>query len=165
MHEPLRAITLRVAKGSAGGFITRCCKRDQTAPHASPTLRGRGVSMRTRCLECRGWATHSGRCALHHSNYNARRSIKSHSKRRAAIARGNNAAARLRRKVRAIIKSGELVRCAHCPGLFLGSAVDIDHIKPLALGGEDVDENVQVLCKACHKAKTRTDFPRKNPPF
>lgn len=121
--------------------------------------------MRTRCLECRGWATHNGRCALHHSEYNARRSIKSHSKRRAAIARGNNAAARLRRKVREIIKRGDLVPCAMCTGSFLGSGVDIDHVKPLALGGEDVDENVQVLCKACHKAKTRMDFPRKNPPF
>jgi 5-methylcytosine-specific restriction protein A len=43
--------------------------------------------------------------------------------------------------------------------------VDIDHIVPLAKGGEDIESNVQVLCKACHKAKTREDFDRKRPPF
>lgn len=29
-----------------------------------------------------------------------------------------------------------------------------DHIKPLALGGTDTDDNVQCLCKDCHDAKT-----------
>ncbi|MFJ2579884.1 HNH endonuclease [Kitasatospora aureofaciens] len=46
-----------------------------------------------------------------------------------------------------------------------GSGVDIDHRQPLALGGEDVDGNVQVLCKSCHKAKTRRDFQAQRPPF
>ncbi|MEG8276411.1 HNH endonuclease [Streptomyces sp. AHA2] len=121
--------------------------------------------MRTRCLDCREWATHAGRCAQHHADYTARRSIKSHAKRRAAIARGNNAAAKLRRAVRAAVKRGEYVSCARCPGQFLASGVDIDHIIPLAKGGEDVASNVQVLCKACHKAKTREDFARTSPPF
>ncbi|MFI8263670.1 HNH endonuclease [Streptomyces sp. NPDC085665] len=48
--------------------------------------------------------------------------------------------------------------CARCGLEFLPSAVDVDHIKPLALGGEDTDENVQPLCRPCHKAKTRADF-------
>lgn len=113
--------------------------------------------MRTRCLDCREWATHSGRCAMHHADYNARRSIKSHAKRRAAIARGNNAAAKLRRAVRKAV-SGQ---CAICLRLFLPSQVDIDHRIPLAKGGEDVDENVQILCKHCHKAKTAMDFGKR----
>lgn len=113
--------------------------------------------MRTRCLECRGWATHAGRCALHHSNYNAQRSVKSHAKRRAAIARGNNAAAKLRRAVR----KGMGAECRICLRFFLPSGLDIDHIKPLALGGEDVEENVQALCKHCHKTKTAMDFGKR----
>ncbi|WP_093838362.1 HNH endonuclease [Streptomyces aidingensis] len=110
--------------------------------------------MRTRCLDCRGWATHKGRCAEHHAAYERRRSVQSHRKRRAAIARGNNAAARLRRRVRAV---GAWF-CAHCGGSFVASAVEVDHIIPFARGGEDVDGNVQVLCVSCHQAKTRKDF-------
>ncbi|MFE9026239.1 HNH endonuclease [Streptomyces iakyrus] len=115
------------------------------------------MPMRTRCLECREWATHSGRCAIHHAHYSARRSVQSHVKRRAAIARGNNAAARLRRAVR---KAGE-GQCRTCLRAFLPSQVDIDHVKPLARGGEDVDGNVQVLCKQCHKTKTAMDFGKR----
>ncbi|WP_424215509.1 HNH endonuclease [Streptomyces sp. BI20] len=113
--------------------------------------------MRTRCLECREWATHKGRCSSHHKGYEARRSVQSHAKRRAAIAAGNNAAARLRKAVRKAVSG----TCATCLRMYLPSQVDIDHIKPLALGGEDVDGNVQVLCKACHKAKTATDFGKR----
>jgi len=117
--------------------------------------------MRTRCLDCREWATHSGRCAVHHAHYEARRSIQSHAKRRAAIARGNNSAARLRKAVR---KAGGAT-CARCSFTYLPSAVDIDHIKPLSRGGEDVDDNVQVLCRTCHRIKTNEDFGYGPPPF
>nr|WP_281257865.1 HNH endonuclease signature motif containing protein [Streptomyces uncialis] len=51
--------------------------------------------------------------------------------------------------------------CAICRGTFLPSQVDIDHIRPLALGGEDVASNVQVLCKSCHKTKTAVDFGKR----
>jgi 5-methylcytosine-specific restriction protein A len=47
----------------------------------------------------------------------------------------------------------------------LASALDVDHIRPIAHGGEDVDENVQALCRPCHKLKTRTDFGFANTPF
>lgn len=34
----------------------------------------------------------------------------------------------------------------------------LDHIKPIALGGEEFDEkNLQILCKDCDKIKTRQD--------
>ena len=42
-----------------------------------------------------------------------------------------------------------------------GKAWDIDHILPLALGGTNTPENLQILCRPCHKAKTtKTDLPR-----
>ena len=33
-----------------------------------------------------------------------------------------------------------------------------DHIKPLALGGEDVDSNIRCLCASCHDKVTREEF-------
>ncbi|MET9617109.1 HNH endonuclease [Kitasatospora indigofera] len=117
--------------------------------------------MRTRCLDCRGWATHKGRCGEHHKAYEAGRTVQSHRKRREAIARGSNAAARLR----AVVRKAKRGDCAKCGGSFLPSGVDIDHVLPLAKGGEDVDENVQVLCKGCHATKTRSDFNHQRSPF
>ncbi|WP_229848372.1 HNH endonuclease [Streptomyces melanogenes] len=43
-------------------------------------------------------------------------------------------------------------------GDFPADGVDVDHVRPLSLGGEDVDSNVQVLCHGCHQLKTRTEF-------
>lgn len=33
-----------------------------------------------------------------------------------------------------------------------------DHIKPLALGGEDVESNIRCLCASCHEEVTREQF-------
>ncbi|WKK24972.1 HNH endonuclease signature motif containing protein [Streptomyces olivoreticuli] len=41
---------------------------------------------------------------------------------------------------------------------FPASAVDVDHVRPLAMGGTDTDGNVQVLCRGCHALKTATEF-------
>ncbi|MFH9262720.1 HNH endonuclease [Streptomyces sp. NPDC017546] len=43
-------------------------------------------------------------------------------------------------------------------GDFPANEVDVDHVRPLALGGEDVDSNVQVLCHDGHQLKTATEF-------
>ena len=49
-------------------------------------------------------------------------------------------------------------RCADCECKVGGAAgLDWDHIVPLELGGEDEIDNLQPLCKVCHKAKTRGD--------
>ncbi|MHA7961725.1 HNH endonuclease [Streptomyces sp. L500] len=48
--------------------------------------------------------------------------------------------------------------CDWCLGDFPADVVDVDHVRPLALGGEDVDGNVQVLCRECHGLKTLTEF-------
>jgi 5-methylcytosine-specific restriction protein A len=113
--------------------------------------------MRTQCIDCDELATHAGRCEVHHAAYSGRRSVRSHAVRRAAIARGNNAAATLRRAVRAAGGA----ECGWCRGFYRPSIVDIDHVLPLSQGGEDVESNVQPLCKACHKAKTAVDFGKR----
>lgn len=50
-------------------------------------------------------------------------------------------------------------KCAAC-GCKTGGAngLEWDHIIPLKLGGEDTLENLQPLCKACHKPKTAEDL-------
>ncbi|MES2173858.1 MAG: HNH endonuclease signature motif containing protein [Pseudomonadota bacterium] len=37
-------------------------------------------------------------------------------------------------------------------------ATVVDHIKPLALGGDDADENTRNLCDPCHKVATAEQF-------
>ena len=42
-----------------------------------------------------------------------------------------------------------------------GKSWDIDHILPLALGGTNDLENLQILCRSCHRSKTaKDDVPR-----
>lgn len=43
-------------------------------------------------------------------------------------------------------------RCACC-GLLLGDKYDLDHIMPLALGGSNTDDNVQLLRQRCNRQK------------
>ena len=40
------------------------------------------------------------------------------------------------------------------------AAVEVDHIKPLALGGSDEDENTRNLCKYHHEKRTAEQFGR-----
>lgn len=50
--------------------------------------------------------------------------------------------------------------CAECAKRGLVRATEvIDHIQPLALGGEDVDSNCQGLCHLCHAIKTAMESP------
>ncbi|MFK0294488.1 HNH endonuclease [Streptomyces sp. NPDC090442] len=67
--------------------------------------------------------------------------------------------------MRKAVRKAGYVRCATCRMQFLPSAVDVDHITPLSQGGEDVPDNVQILCRPCHKLKTRQDFGTGAPPF
>ncbi|WP_286801395.1 HNH endonuclease [Marinobacter sp. UBA2498] len=39
-------------------------------------------------------------------------------------------------------------------------AVAVDHIVPKAEGGTDSDENLQAICKSCHKLKTENESKR-----
>ena len=45
--------------------------------------------------------------------------------------------------------------CQSCQAeIHPGQKWELDHIIPLALGGPDTNENLQILCKICHKFKT-----------
>ena len=49
--------------------------------------------------------------------------------------------------------------CEHCKAKDITrTAKFVDHIKPLALGGLDVDENTRNLCEPCHEAVTAEQF-------
>ena len=52
-------------------------------------------------------------------------------------------------------------KCAGCTQkIDAGKVWDIDHILPLALGGTNEPNNLQVLCKPCHRSKTsHSDIP------
>ena len=43
------------------------------------------------------------------------------------------------------------------------AATTVDHIVPLALGGEDTDENCRSLCDECHKIVTAEQFGHRAP--
>jgi len=52
--------------------------------------------------------------------------------------------------------------CASCnTKIAAGQAWDIDHILPIALGGTNESNNLQILCRTCHRLKTtQSDIPR-----
>lgn len=39
----------------------------------------------------------------------------------------------------------------------VGQAWEVEHVRPLALGGSDDESNMRPAHKACHKDKTKTD--------
>lgn len=47
-------------------------------------------------------------------------------------------------------------RCEACSAKITAGA-EYDHVLPVALGGESTLDNCQVLCRACHAAKTAGD--------
>jgi len=44
-------------------------------------------------------------------------------------------------------------RCACCRCDLTKAVVNLDHVMPLALGGEHADKNMQLLCKTCNNQK------------
>lgn len=48
-------------------------------------------------------------------------------------------------------------KCNCCEKSITNNQFQIDHIKPLAAGGDNSDENLQVLCKDCHYEKTKEE--------
>ncbi|MEU9609579.1 HNH endonuclease signature motif containing protein [Streptomyces sp. NPDC048057] len=111
------------------------------------------------CIDCTEPATHRGRCEQHHRMYEGRAPVRSRARRGRRRAARYDGAARLRARVDAR-GSGW---CAWCLGDFPADGLEIDHVKPLALGGDDTDRNVHALCVECHGLKTSAEFRRVAP--
>ncbi|MFJ5707622.1 HNH endonuclease [Streptomyces sp. NPDC093105] len=109
-----------------------------------------------RCIDCTEPATHRGRCKTHHGAYERRPTVRTRRARSRRRAAEHDAAARLRR----ILQGRGHARCDWCLGRFSADDVDVDHVRPLSMGGTDTDGNVQVLCGGCHQLKTSTEFGR-----
>jgi len=61
------------------------------------------------------------------------------------------------RKMRAEIILRAAGKCEACGAVLKAGAVEVDHILPVALGGESVVTNGRALCKPCHSGKTASD--------
>jgi len=49
-------------------------------------------------------------------------------------------------------------KCKRCKKVFKKDDLNIDHLKPRALGGSDYGTNLQLLCYKCHYIKTKEDL-------
>lgn len=59
------------------------------------------------------------------------------------------------RKLRKLVLERDMYVCVLCrKNNIVKYATDVDHIKPKAQGGSDDIENLQSLCRACHRKKT-----------
>ena len=50
--------------------------------------------------------------------------------------------------------------CRHCKKLNYG--LQLDHVVPIARGGDHTDSNVQLLCVTCHKKKTASEATKRS---
>ncbi|MFB6573206.1 HNH endonuclease [Streptomyces noursei] len=106
------------------------------------------------CIDCTSPATRRGRCDVHDQAHQDRPSVRARRSRGRRRAKRFDAASRLRRTLE---RKGH-GWCDWCLDDFPADGMDVDHVRPLALGGTDTDGNVQVLCRGCHRLKTGTEF-------
>lgn len=64
-----------------------------------------------------------------------------------------------RRNIRKAVLARDGRVCNSC-GKPCPDDAEVDHSIPLALGGTDEADQCRVLCKGCHKRKTRGDITR-----
>jgi uncharacterized C2H2 Zn-finger protein len=60
-------------------------------------------------------------------------------------------------KLKKVIAHGQEYICNDCNDI-LPPEYEIDHIKPLFLGGDNAETNLAALCRNCHGAKTTKDL-------
>ncbi|MYU54100.1 MULTISPECIES: HNH endonuclease [Streptomyces] len=107
-----------------------------------------------RCIDCPDPATHRGRCKSHYDAFEGRAGVRTRRVRGRRRARRYDAAERLCQRLRAWGHGW----CDWCLKDFSVALLEVDHVRPLSFGGEDIDSNVQVLCRGCHRLKTGTEF-------
>lgn len=107
------------------------------------------MTLNRRCLEqgCRSVGYGTTRCPAHTRGLAARKNMKR------AAAPGDGAARRARR----VLVDAGLGQCDGCRDWHSPPDLEIDHVKALADGGHDIAENLQVLCKLCHRAKSAAE--------
>lgn len=71
----------------------------------------------------------------------------------------------LSRSMRVEIAYRQSYKCRRCELFPIPPNFEVDHIIELHDGGKDVAENLQALCPACHREKTRLNRLRKNKIF
>ena len=56
------------------------------------------------------------------------------------------------------LKKATLVKCGgKCVKCGSRDRLELDHIKPLNFGGNNLPNNLQILCNSCHKLKTKSE--------
>ena len=73
---------------------------------------------------------------------------------------------RIRGRKHGVLRTRRMARskwlCEDCQAQGRTTAAQVvDHVKPLALGGQDVDENTRNLCHECHDKRTAEQFGRR----
>ena len=99
---------------------------------------------------CGAYSVKGGRCEEHkHESW-------SHTKSPTERGYGNDW-----RVLRQQVLSRDNFLCQHCRtnGVYT-PATDVDHIKPKFEGGTNAMINLQSLCKACHRAKSKQESAR-----
>lgn len=60
--------------------------------------------------------------------------------------------------IRKAVLKRDRYTCSICKTRYRKKFLDVDHIIPIRMGGQPHDkENLRLLCKECHKAKTKLD--------
>jgi 5-methylcytosine-specific restriction endonuclease McrA len=106
------------------------------------------------CIEpgCTLLAERGSRCRAHSK---ARGAVKN--RRRRALAPPGGAAGQLRR---ALDRAG-IGTCATCLATLAAKALEVDHHIALSDGGRDSHDNLVILCRDCHVAKTTAEGRRR----
>lgn len=109
------------------------------------------------CLDCGRLTTNRSRCDTHQASWQARQDRR----RGSATARGYDAT--WRRNVARALAKHRAQYGNWCPGWKVDAhpSPDLtgDHITPLARGGTNQPDNIQVLCRACNARKHANPQP------